>query len=63
MAWKSPPAENALSPAPVTTAQAIEGSWRVALRASVNSSSVCSRNALRTRGRLTVTHATWSFTS
>jgi hypothetical protein len=63
IAWKSPPAENALSPAPVTTAQAIDGSSRVDRSASVSSSRVCSRNAFSTRGRLIVTHATWSRTS
>jgi len=41
----------------------MEGSSRVDLSASIISSSDCSRKALSTRGRLMVTHATWSFTS
>ena len=63
MAKKSPPAEKDLSPAPVNTMQAIEGSSRVDLTAWIISSSVCSRNAFITRGRLMVIQATWSFTS
>ena len=52
-----------MSPAPVNTMQAIEGSSRVDFTASIISSSVCSRNAFITRGRLMVIQATWSFTS
>jgi hypothetical protein len=58
MAWKSPPAEKASSPAPVTTAQAIIGSSRVDEKAWIISSRVCSRKALRTRGRSMVIQAT-----
>jgi hypothetical protein len=52
-----------LSPAPVKTMQAIEGSSRVDRTASIISSSVCSRKAFITRGRLMVIQATWSFNS
>ena len=58
MAWKSPPAENALSPAPRITAHAIIGSERVEDSASIISSRVCSRKAFITSGRLMVTQAT-----
>ena len=51
MAWKSPPAEK-WPPTPYTTAATMVGSSRVELSASASSSRVCSRNALRTSGRL-----------
>ncbi len=41
----------------------MDGSSRVDHTASIISSSVCSRNAFSTRGRLMVIQATWSFTS
>ena len=60
---KSPPEENALSPAPVMTAHAIAGLSRVDLSAPAISSSVSSRKALCTSGRLIVSQATSSLTS
>src|SRR3990172_1430833 len=63
IAWKSPPAENEVSPAPVTTAHAMDGSSRVERSAWIISSRLCSRKAFWTRGRLMVTQATPSFTS
>jgi hypothetical protein len=60
IAWKSPPAEKARSPAPVITTATTVRSSRTDRRARTISSSVCSRNALWYRGRSIVSQATWS---
>jgi hypothetical protein len=59
----SPPALNALSPAPVSTTTPIERSQRASSKACVISWTVFTRKALRACGRLMVIHATPSFLS
>jgi hypothetical protein len=54
----SPPAENALSPAPVRTTTPTSGSAQAARKAAISSSTVVARKALRTSGRLIVIQAT-----
>ena len=54
----SPPEQNALSPAPVSTTTPTEGSKRASMNASVSSWTVRVRKAFRTSGRLMVIQAT-----
>ena len=53
----SPPEQNALSPAPVSSAQPIVGSSRIRAKASIISFTVSGRKALWTSGRSIVTRA------
>src|SRR5713101_5685436 len=61
--FTSPPAQNALSPAPVRTTTPTSGSAPALSMASVISRKVSPVNALYCFGRLIVTRATWSRTS
>src|SRR3990170_6964850 len=59
----SPPAQNALSPAPVRTTTPTSSSAPASSNASVSSLSVSPVKALYCLGRLIVIRATWSFVS
>src|SRR5712664_4382564 len=61
--FTSPPAQNALSPAPVKTTTPTSGSAPAVSMASVISRKVSPVNALYCFGRLIVTRAIWSRTS
>src|SRR5690348_16866861 len=61
--FTSPPAQNALSPAPVRTTTPTSGSAPAVSMASVISRKVSPVNALYCFGRLIVTRAIWSRTS
>ena len=53
----SPPEQKAFSPAPVRITTPIVASSRASSSARIISTTVCGRNALRTRGRLIVIFA------